>query len=356
MRNWEREQTEHAELILDRCLGDVGDDVVFLAEPEATEFLETLESMAGERGFRPITLLESPEIEATYVRSLEADPGTPEHYRALFESADGFVTLRAGQRLNPPSLSSTERERRLSRQPSVAKAYNKTPRCITQYPSKTVADNADISLETYREEFYAAVCRDWDSLERTTEYQRRLLANAAHVRIRDDESDLEFRVDGMHAVSDVGERTLPGGEVYTAPRVSSVTGHIRFSGRHRYRGDMIEDLCLTFSDGTVTDVEATRGEQVVRDHLSTDEGAKRVGEFGVGTNDGFDRRLQTTYIDEKRQGTIHIALGNAYERTVGSDEIRNSSTIHFDLVKDMEDGVVLYDGVPVLREGSFLKN
>ena len=82
-----------------------------------------------------------------------------------------------------------------------------------------------------------------------------------------------------------------------------------------------------------------------------DEGARRLGELGVGTNYGIQRHSKSVLFDEKIGGTIHLALGRSYDETGGT----NQSAIHWDMVKDLRvDGEIQLDGRTVQRNGAFL--
>ena len=68
--------------------------------------------------------------------------------------------------------------------------------------------------------------------------------------------------------------------------------------------------------------------------------AKRIGEFGVGTNYGISRYCYDLLFDEKIGGTAHIALGRAYSQCGGI----NQSAFHWDLIKDLrEEGELFLD-------------
>ena len=82
-----------------------------------------------------------------------------------------------------------------------------------------------------------------------------------------------------------------------------------------------------------------------------DEGAKRIGEFGIGTNSGIERFSNETLYDEKIKGTIHIALGRAYTDCGGI----NHSALHWDIVQDLrQQGKIYLDDQLVYSEGHFL--
>ena len=85
--------------------------------------------------------------------------------------------------------------------------------------------------------------------------------------------------------------------------------------------------------------------------LSTDDGARRLGELGIGTNYGIDRAIGTILFDEKLGGTVHVALGRSYPETGG----RNQSALHWDLICDLRrGGRITADGEVVQEDGRFV--
>jgi aminopeptidase len=109
---------------------------------------------------------------------------------------------------------------------------------------------------------------------------------------------------------------------------------------------------LTFRDGEVVQARADTGEDYLRAALATDEGAKRLGEIGIGTNFGIDRPTGTILFDEKIGGTVHLALGRSYPETGG----KNASAVHWDLICDLRQGGTLSaDGDLVQANGRFVR-
>lgn len=85
--------------------------------------------------------------------------------------------------------------------------------------------------------------------------------------------------------------------------------------------------------------------------LETDPGAKFLGELGIGTNFGIDRPTGIVLFDEKIGGSVHLALGNSYPETGGT----NNSAVHWDLVLDLRAGGRIWADGEVLQEnGQFV--
>ena len=119
---------------------------------------------------------------------------------------------------------------------------------------------------------------------------------------------------------------MPSGEVFTGP--SSASGFVRFGVPSSPRGVRVSGVSLEFRDGVVVAARADEGDEVLQAMLATDDGARRLGEVGIGTNTGIDRAVGLTLLDEKMGGTVHLALGRSYPETGGTNE----SAIHWDLI------------------------
>ena len=84
--------------------------------------------------------------------------------------------------------------------------------------------------------------------------------------------------------------------------------------------------------------------------LDTDEGARRLGEFGIGCNPGIQRHMRNTLFDEKIEGTVHLAVGNGFPFIGGE----NQSAVHWDMVKDLRrGGRIEIDGEVVQENGTW---
>ena len=108
---------------------------------------------------------------------------------------------------------------------------------------------------------------------------------------------------------------------------------------------------LVFDGGRIVDATARSGEEFLISTLDTDDGARRLGELGIGCNPGIQRFMKNVAFDEKIDGTVHLAVGNSYSFTGGT----NASSIHWDIVKDLRSGGRLYaDGRLVQENGRWL--
>ena len=85
--------------------------------------------------------------------------------------------------------------------------------------------------------------------------------------------------------------------------------------------------------------------------LDTDDGARRLGEVGIGTNYGITQGTRDVLLDEKIGGTVHLAVGATYPESGGVNE----SAVHTDMVCDMrQGGRIEVDGELLQENGKFV--
>src|SRR5918994_6191153 len=267
----------------------------------------------------------------------------PDLERSGMEWADAYVGLRGAR--NPHELGDIPTERLAAHkraQGAISALRNEQTRWVlVRVPNESFAQAAGMSLNGAMEFFFDATLRDWEEESRRYRRIRDLFQAASRVRIVGRDTDLTFSTAGRtYAVGD-GHINIPDGEVYTAPVDDSAEGVIAFEYPGNYGGRSIEGIRLEFRAGEVIAAPAGAGEGVLQQILAIDDGARRIGEFGVGGNDGIDRFVGDVLFDEKIGGTIHLALGRAYAECGG----KNRSSLHWDLVKDLRsDGAIELDG------------
>ena len=192
--------------------------------------------------------------------------------------------------------------------------------------------------------------RDWDAEGERMRRIADVFDDADEVRISGAGTDLTSRSPVDPARSTTGHVNMPGGEVFYSPVEDSATGTIEFSEFPAvYSGHEVEGVRLVFERGHGRRGDGARsGEEFLMRMLDTDEGARRLGELGIGCNPGIQRFMKNIAFDEKIDGTVHLAVGNSYTFTGGT----NKSAIHWDIVKDLRNGGRLYaDGRLVQANG-----
>ena len=229
---------------------------------------------------------------------------------------------------------------------------------VTIYPTQAFAQDAEMSLREFENFVYnGCLVHEPDPIKawrKISKEQQRLvgwLNKARQIHVVGPDTDLKLEVTGRKWENCDGRENFPDGEIFTGPIEDSVNGYIRYTYPACDFGREVEDVRLQFKDGGVIKATAGKNEQFLLKMLETDEGARYVGEFALGTNPGIQRFTKNTLFDEKIGGTIHLALGKGYPET-GS---KNKSAIHWDMVCDLRDGgEVRVDGTLFLKDGKTL--
>jgi aminopeptidase len=271
----------------------------------------------------------------------------------------GDFNTRALSGTDPARLARIKRSRApvLTRQleRSAAGEYRWT---ITAFPTNAAAQEARMSLRAYSDFVFAAALLDqddpvaaWrelgDRIRRLAEW----LADRRELRVVGEGTDLRMSVEGRSWIPCDGTHNFPDGEVFTGPVEASVEGEIRFTYPALYHHQAVEDVSLRFREGTVVEATAAHGQAFLDAMLALDDGARRVGEFAFGLNDAVQTFTGEPLFDEKIGGTVHLALGESYPESGGT----NRSALHWDMVCDLRQGGEVYaDGELVYRDGRFL--
>ncbi len=269
------------------------------------------------------------------------------------------VNARELQRADPAKQARAQKARKPLMETSMQRAAEGKHRwALTLFPTQAYASEAGMSLREYEDFFYAAcLVDDSDPVtawERQSDDVKRLaewINGRSQVHIKAPGTDLTLGVEGRTWIPCAGEHNMPDGEFFTGPLEDSVNGEVAFSFPAGYGGREVEGVRFRFEDGKVVDASATRGEDFLIEMLDTDDGARRLGEIGIGTNFGISDGTREILLDEKIGGTVHLAIGMSYPETGGA----NSSAVHWDMVCDLrEGGSLTVDGDELQRDGKFL--
>jgi aminopeptidase len=351
----------HAALLAGYCL-DVqrGQQVVVRSTSLAAPLLLALQREILEREGWPLMRVSVPGQDEGFhgaARDLHLDGFAPQEL-AEAEGTDAALSVHAPDNTNalahvdPARLSRAARARQAVREAALRRRW-----CVTLWPTPALAQQAGMGTAAFAELVRRALFLDRDdpiaAWTELSERQARLierLKDARELRIVAEGTDLRLRIEGRTWVNSDGRRNMPSGEVFTGPVEDSAEGTIRFTMPSSPGGVEVAGVELRFEGGRVVEARAERGERYLLDTLETDEGARRLGEIGIGTNEGIDRATGLILLDEKVGGTVHLALGNSYPETGGT----NRSAVHWDLVCDLRQGGRLEaDGAVVQRDGQF---
>jgi len=355
--------TEHAETLVDWSARiERGDDVVLQVGEGAHDLAVAVAAVLGERGANLLATYDSAEIRRAYLRAHDGDfDSDPAFELALYERADSVLALGGSRNVAGTADVPGERRQAFSRaREAIREARLDTDWVKTVHPTRALAQRADMASAAYRDFVYGAVLRDWETLAAEMGRLKDVLDAGSEVRLlkEGDGTDLTMGIEGRTAINSAASvaydsHNLPSGEVFTAP--TGTEGTVHFDVPMTIRGRTVRDVTLEFDDGEVVDWAAAAGEAAIAEVLDTDDGARRLGELGVGMNRGIDRPTDSILFDEKMAGTVHLALGRAYADCLPEGEGGNRSAVHVDLITDMRaaDTALLVDGEPIQRDGLF---
>ena len=229
---------------------------------------------------------------------------------------------------------------------------------FTLFPTSAYASEAEMSLADYEDFYYAACLADdgdpltaWQRASAETERLAQWIEGKEEVRVTAPGTDIRLGIAGRKFIPCDGRNNMPDGEFFTGPVEDSVEGEVSFHLPAVIGGREVSGARLRFEAGRVVDASAERGEEYLIKLLDTDEGARTLGELGIGTNYGIDRGTREVLLDEKLGGTVHMAVGASYPESGGVNE----SAVHTDLVCDLRLGGKLeVDGVVMQQDGRFV--
>jgi len=343
-----------------------GDQVVIQGTPLAQPLILALYRAVLRRGGHPLLMVDLPGTEESFLH--EASDAQLEFVspvrRMVLETFDVLYHILSAP--NTRSLTRVDPARQAKRryaQRDLFRIYTERSArgelkwCLTLFPTEAYAQDAEMSLREYEEfVFGAGLLDDPDPVARWKEVQaeqQRLvdwLKGRREVRVVGPHCDLRLEITGRTFVNACGKENFPDGEIFTSPVEDSAEGWIRFTYPAIMDGREVEGITLRFQRGEVVEAQAEKGQEFLREMLAVDEGARRLGEFAIGTNRNLRQFTRNILFDEKLGGTIHLALGRGFPEAGG----RNESALHWDMICAMEDGGEIWvDGTLFYRGGVF---
>jgi aminopeptidase len=220
-----------------------------------------------------------------------------------------------------------------------------------QYPTAALAQDAGLTLAQFEDFLYGAVLIDWRAARESMRRIADRFDAADEVRVVSTGTDLRFSLAGRQGMVDAADSNMPGGEVFYSPIEDSAEGVIEFTEYPAcYLGHQIPGVRFRYEGGRIVEARAAADEEFLLATLDMDEGARRLGEFGIGCNPGIQQHMRNTLFDEKIEGTVHFAIGNGFPFIGGT----NVSAVHWDMVKDLRrGGRIELDGEVVQEDGTW---
>ncbi len=352
---------EYARLLVERSI-DVQPNwqVLGLAQPAARPLLEEVIRLIARRGAYPLVRF-SYAMEQLPFRMLWTEeaplelldkPAPADKY--VWDTVDAWMLLGAPENPREGADLSTERRDLMAKGQAEFLARRlrlEIPWVTCRFPCPALAQEAGMGLKAFEDFLYGAVLLDWDAEGEKMKRIADRFDQASEVRIVGDETDLRFSLEGRQGEVDDGHANMPGGEVFYSPVEESTEGVVAFTEYPAYQEpELVENVRMVYRDGKVVEATASSNEEGLLAKLDRDEGARVLGEFGIGCNPGIQRYMKNTLFDEKMYGTIHLAIGAGLP-TIGG---KNQSSVHWDMVKDLRNGGrIECDGEVVQQNGEW---
>jgi aminopeptidase len=217
-------------------------------------------------------------------------------------------------------------------------------------------------------------------LKQRVDYLNAKRFSALHFKSADGSTDLRVGLADEHLWAGGGttagngvycQPNIPTEECFTTPHKDRVDGIVRASKPLSHQGTLIENIHVRFEAGKIVEATASAGEDVLNRLISTDDGARRLGEVALVPHSSPISQsgvlFWSTLFDEN--AASHIALGQAYSTClIGGEKMdkdalaalgANSSLIHVDWM--IGSGTMDVDGItsdgtaePLMRKGEWV--
>ncbi len=142
---------------------------------------------------------------------------------------------------------------------------------------------------------------------------------------------------------------IPTEEVFTTPKAGSVEGVVYSTKPLSYMGELIDNFSLRFENGKVSEVKAEKGEALLKEMVSMDDGAGKLGECALIPFESPINQsgvlFYNTLFDEN--ASCHLALGHGFNECLKGfenytdEECKkrgvNDSMIHVDFMMGSRD-------------------
>lgn len=346
-----------------------GDRVYVQAEDVAIPYIAEVAKEAIKKGAYVETVVKISEVsESLYKHGSEDQLGSPNRImKHIVDNADVYLTAwgtkntRSNTNVDSKKIQLTARGNKETREEFSRKMGTGEIRwCGTQFPTHGDAQEAGMSLSEYEDFVYGAGLLDkddpiqeWKRIEKEQDRWIKYLDNKNELHIKSRGTDIRVRISGRKWINCCGKENFPDGEIFTSPIEDGIDGYITFSFPGIYAGKEIENIYFEVEKGKVVKATASKGEDLLKALLDTDEGSCFFGEVAIGTNYGIKKFTRNMLFDEKIGGTIHMAIGDSMLEAGG----KNRSAIHWDMLCDMrESGEIYADGELFYKNGEFVES
>ncbi|HUV88048.1 MAG TPA: aminopeptidase, partial [Anaerolineae bacterium] len=290
-----------------------GDKVLIQGDTLASPLLKAVYARVLQAGGLPLVFTSLPDADELLFRyaSDEQLQHVPEPIKLIMETYD--VRISIGGEDNTKALSTVDPAKMVLRSQAFTELFKTFMRRSaagqlrwvgTLFPTNAYAQDAEMSLSQYEDFVYGACLPDAEDpigyWRRFSTWQQKIvdwLKGKERVHVVGPETDLHLSIAGRTFINCAGRENMPDGEVFTGPVEDSVEGYVHFQYPAMYDGREVTGVRLWFEHGRVVKATADKNEDFMVKTLDTDQGARYVGEFAIGTNEGITRFTRQILFD-----------------------------------------------------------
>ena len=328
-----------------------GQELVMTAPLDAVPLVRRITEHAYRAGASLVTTLYADD-ETTLMRYRFAPDGAFDHAAAWLYDGMGAAFKSGAARLaitgaNPLLLSSEDPEKVSRANKAVSRAYRPALELITRHeinwtivasatPSWAAAmfpdDPPDIALSKLWEAIFATTrinaddpVSNWKAHDAGLHKRAAYMNQKRYAALQYRGPGTDFRLgladdhlwlgggttagNGLYCIPN-----MPTEEIFTTPHKDRADGTVTASKPLSHQGTLIEGIQVRFEHGRIVEAHATRGQEVLRKLIDTDDGAGRLGEVALVPHSSpiasSGLLFFNTLFDEN--AASHIALGQAY--------------------------------------------
>jgi len=288
-----------------------------------------------------------------------------ESFLAMTDHANRRMAAASGMPEKDPVKPDTAKEKLYQ---SILKPYGQRVRSgdmfftLTIIPTRKDAEIDGIPYEEYTKLFFEMCDQPWDHITQAQAILIKELNAGKTLRMTNaDGTDVSMNISGFTFCNSVIAKNVPGSEVFSAPQRESVNGKVIAKGRFIHDREIIEDLTMEFENGQLVRWHAESGQEAFEKAINLDDGARWIGEIGIGTNPHLKRHVANGLLVEKIGGSFHLALGAAYTLTeYGGIPVKvnngNTSALHWDITTMLhgKEGCIYLDDRKIMDNGKWI--
>ena len=225
---------------------------------------------------------------------------------------------------------------------------------LLNYPTIVDSQKAKMNYDEFKDFTFNAMCYDYEQMSKDLEPLKEIMEKTDKVRLTGKGTDITFSIKDIPVIPCSGECNIPDGECFTAPVRDSINGVIKYNTPSPYRGKVFNGVTLEFKNGKIIKATCDEDDEELNKIFDSDQGARYVGEFSIGTNPMIKNPKGDILYDEKIIGSIHFTPGACYKEAPNG----NTSSIHWDMVliqrEEYGGGNIYFDDVLIRENGIFV--